>query len=106
MSLQGWEGIVELIRDLWRETTPIVRTCLFTGMGLGMMTTFGWLIFGPSTGILIVPTRFFAFGVLVFVLFLPAFVGAFLGCFVGVLIELLLGKGEPPSAKGKSRRRR
>src|SRR5262245_593259 len=33
MPKSGLAGLGELFRDLWRELTPIVRTCLFAGLG-------------------------------------------------------------------------
>jgi hypothetical protein len=106
MPKQGWEGITELLGDLWRELTPIVRTCVFTGMGLGLLATISWLVFGPSIEMIFIPLSIRALGVLVFILCIPAVIGGVVGCGVGVLIELIFGKGEPTSGKYKSKRRR
>jgi predicted PurR-regulated permease PerM len=106
MPKQGLAGVTELLGDLYRELSPIVRACVFTGIGLGLLATVGWLVFGPSTGILIIPTSLGALGFLVFVFCLPAFAGGILGCLVGVLIEVVFGKGDSPGGRGKPTRRK
>jgi hypothetical protein len=44
MPKQGLRGIWELIRDLWRELTPVVRTCLFVGLGIGFLLGINYLL--------------------------------------------------------------
>ncbi len=97
MPKQGREGLAELLGDLWRELTPVVRTCLFAGMGLGFFLGLYFILQVPGDeavdAALWVPLRL----VLVMVVGLTA-LGGFLGTAAGVLLELLVfGKdGAPP----------
>jgi hypothetical protein len=102
MPKQGWEGFGELVGDLWRELSPIVRGGVFTGFGLGVLTTVYYMAFGPSTGVWFVPLSPTAAGFLLCLLFMPAFLGAFAGCVVGVVLEMILGKGG--SSRGRKGR--
>jgi hypothetical protein len=106
MPKQGWEGVTELIGDLYRETTPIVRTCLFGGAGLGLIVTIWFFAAGPNTGILIIPRSLAALSVLAFLFFVPTIIGGFVGCFFGVLLEIILGKNDRPGGGNSTRRRR
>jgi hypothetical protein len=97
MPKQGREGLSELLGDLWHELTPVVRTCLFAGMGLGFFLALYFMLQVPKDeavdAALWVPLRL----VLVMVVGLTA-LGGFLGTAAGVLLEILVfGKdGAPP----------
>jgi hypothetical protein len=99
MPKQGREGLSELLGDLWHELTPVVRTCLFAGMGLGFVLTLYFMLQVPGDEAadvalsVPVPLRL----VLVMVVGLTA-LGGFLGTAAGVLLEILVyGKdGAPP----------
>jgi hypothetical protein len=107
MPEQGIEGLGELLGDLYRELSPIVRNCMFGGMGVGFLATAGWFVLGPSTDILLVPTSIRAGLVLLFLFCLPTVFCGFVGCFVGVALEFLIkGKDEPSAGKRKPKRRR
>jgi hypothetical protein len=107
MSKQGWEGLSELLGDLYRELTPVVRFCLFGGMALGFGLAF-YLIYRMSDdgsheywGYIIARAELrLLFGKLCVL----TFTGAFIGTTVGVLLEVLFG-GQDGSGKKKPPRR-
>lgn len=99
MPKQGMEGLGELLGDLFKELSPLVRGSLFTGLGLGVLATIALFIWTPDTGVWYIPLGGTGLGFLLFLLFVPAMLGAFVGCIAGVIIELLIGKKEPPSNK-------
>jgi hypothetical protein len=93
-----------LLDDLWRELSPVVRICLFAGMGLGFFTALYLMIGIPpeeehSWFVLRTELR-----VLFVMLFVLTFAGAFAGLVLGVTIELVFGIEDPPD--GKKRRRK
>jgi hypothetical protein len=101
MSKQGREGLGELLGDLRHELTPVVRTCLFAGMGLGFFLALYFMFQVPADEAVDValsvpvPLRL----VLVMVVGLTVF-GGFFGTAAGVLVELLVfGKGGAPPRK-------
>jgi hypothetical protein len=107
MSKQGWEGLGELLGDLYRELTPVVRFCLFGGMALGFGLAF-YVIYrvsddgsNESLGYIVARAEFRVFFGILCVL---TFAGAFVGTTVGVLLEVLFG-GRDGSDKKKPPRR-
>lgn len=103
MPKQGWEGAWELVDDLWRELPPILRVCVFAGIGLSLVATVFLVLIGLSSGIWIIPDTLGALSVLLFLLLVPALIGAILGTFVGVVLELVFGKKDLPPGR-RSRR--
>ena|SRR5579883_2716537 len=105
MPKQGREGLAELLGDLWRELSPVVRVCLFGGMGVGFFTAL-YLTLGipPEQGQSWLVLRAEA-RVLFVMLCVLTFAGAFAGLVLGVTVELVLGI-EDRTDGGKRRGRR
>jgi hypothetical protein len=106
MPKQGWAGLGELLGDLYRELTPVVRFCLFGGMALGF--GLAWYVIyrisddgsHESWGYIIARAELrILFGILCVL----TFAGAFIGTTIGVLVEVLFG-GQDGSDKKKPRR--
>ena len=105
MPKQGREGLGELLGDLWRELSPVVRICLFGGMVIGFFAALYFTLGIPAEegqSWLVLRTEARVLFVLLCVL---TFAGAFGGLVLGVTVELVFGIEHPPDGK-KGRRRR
>ena len=104
MPKRGWEGLGELLGDLYRELTPVVRFCLFGGMALGFGLAFYVIYRGSDDG----SHEYWGYmlaraelRVLFGILCVLTFTGAFVGTTVGVVLEVLFD-GKDGSDKKKA----
>lgn len=103
MPKQGREGLSELLSDLWHELTPVVRTCLFAGMGFGFFVTLYLANGVPADE----PRRamFVEIRLFIVLFFVLTFVGGFVGLAVGVGLEYVFGIKDDPNKKKRWRKR-
>jgi hypothetical protein len=104
MPKQGMEGFGELLGDLWRELTPVVRACLFGGMALGFALSVYLILRIPAEEPHSYMVARAELRVILFMVFGLTFLGAFAGTAVGVSLELLFGKKDGTDKKKSNRR--
>jgi hypothetical protein len=95
------EDTGNLLTDLWRNTSPIVRTGLFGGLGLGLLAG---TYFGLRAGAELLGWGSWEPSVCAFVG--CTVVGGFVGLASGVAVELIVDKIRGPQDKKPRRRRR
>jgi hypothetical protein len=108
MSKHGIHGLWNLVRDLWRELTPIVGCCLFAGVALGLSLGLVFVLrLPPDYGRLVSGNRIQYRTILVprlAIVLVTAFLGGLVGTASGVVTEIMFGR--PEGIAGKKRRRR
>jgi hypothetical protein len=95
------EDTGNLLIDLWRNTSPIVRTGLFGGLGLGLIAGLYFALF--------LDTDFYGIGRALWspslcALFSLTVVGTFVGLGLGVAVEMVVDKVRGRQDKKKGRR--
>ena len=108
MSKHGILGLWDLVRDLWRELTPIVRCCLFAGVALGLSVGLVYVLrLPPDYGRLVSGNRIQYPTILVprlAIVLVGAFLGGLVGTAIAVVTEMMFGR--PEGIDGKKRQHR
>jgi hypothetical protein len=108
MPKQGFAGLAELFRDLWRELTPVVRVGLFAGLGLGLALGLTYVLrLPPDYARLVGGNRVEYRTVLmprVAIVVGIAILGGLLGTAAGVTFEMVFGKRDGEEKKPRRRR--
>jgi hypothetical protein len=102
------EDTGNLLTDLWRNTSPIVRTGLFGGLGVGLLagTYFGLMFLAELSAPSSVGVRRGVLWPSLCTLFGLTAAGGFVGLFLGVVVELVVDKIRGPQDKKPKKRRR
>jgi hypothetical protein len=102
------EDTGNLLTDLWRNTSPIVRTGLFVGLALGLLagTYFALVALFELSEYSSAGVRRSVLWPSVCTLFGLTVAGGFVGLVLGVVVELVVDKIRGPQDKKKKRRRR
>jgi hypothetical protein len=103
MPKQGWAGLGELLRDLYRELTPVVRICLFAGMTIGFALGLYIAYRVPGDESWNLFTLRLEIRLLFLLLCGLTFLGAILGTAFGVTLELVFGAKDGPAKKIRRR---
>jgi hypothetical protein len=108
MSRQGVHGLWDLFRDLWRELNLLTRSCLFSGLVLGLLAGLVYVLrLPPDYGLLGPGNRVVYRTILlprVVIVLAAAIMGGLVGTTTGVVADMAFGR--PDTIDEKKRRRR